>query len=154
MLRAQVLLVVGLAIAIEIVRLRARERRTPPSFSRHPRRQPPLEDRLRDACAEPIRQDGEIFVSYEIWRQEHETRLELSSADAWLRLNEFTARSSSATSGGRSRRWRRARSSSSTRRRSAGPKRSMRASTTKGSTRAWSGRSVGSGDGAQFVKDP
>lgn len=32
MLRAQVLLVVGLAIAIEIVRLRARERRTPPRF--------------------------------------------------------------------------------------------------------------------------
>lgn len=44
-----VLVVVALAIGIEIVRLRARNRKPQPRLSRHPRRQPLLEDRMREA---------------------------------------------------------------------------------------------------------
>jgi len=84
------LLVVALMILIEILRLRSRGRGPQMRTSRHPRRLPFLEERLRDAFEGPVRQYGEIFVSYTVWRQDQETQLELYSADPWLRLNEFT----------------------------------------------------------------
>lgn len=45
---------------------------------------------MRDAFTGPVTQYGEIFVSYMVWKQARETRLELFSGDPWLRLNEFT----------------------------------------------------------------
>jgi hypothetical protein len=85
-----VLFALSIAIAIEIARLRSRSKVSQAFHSRHPRRLPLLEDRMRDAFTGPVTQYGEIFVSYMIWRQAHETRLELFSGDPWLRLNEFT----------------------------------------------------------------
>jgi hypothetical protein len=83
-----VLLALTLMIVIEVVRLRADSR---PKVRRpYPRRQIVLEDRIRSAFDGPRAQHGDIFVSYMIWRRETETRLELFSADPWLRLNEFT----------------------------------------------------------------
>jgi len=77
-------------IVVEVLRLRAASARRARVRHRHPRRQPLLEDRLREAFEEPRALYGEIFVSYMVWRREQETRLELFSGDPWLKLNEFT----------------------------------------------------------------
>jgi hypothetical protein len=84
-----VLLFLVLAIIVEFSRARGAGRQRVPA-SRYPRRQTLLEERIRDAFEGPITQYGQIFTSYEIWRRESQTQLELSSADPWLRLNEFT----------------------------------------------------------------
>ena len=76
-------------IAIELGRMRASRRTPVQTGSRHPRRQPLLEERMRDAFAGPVEKYGEIFVSYMVWRRQ-QTRLELFSADKWLQLSEFT----------------------------------------------------------------
>jgi len=89
-LAAAALLALALMIAVEILRLRAVSRRLPRRISRHPRRQPLLEDRIRDAFLAPVNQYGEIFTSFMIWRRERETRLELATGDPWHLLNEFT----------------------------------------------------------------
>ncbi|HEY5348278.1 MAG TPA: hypothetical protein VIJ64_01060 [Candidatus Lustribacter sp.] len=83
---AVVLLMIGLEIAV------SRSRNRPPrrSAHRHARRQPLLEDRLRDALDEPHSQYGEIFTSYMIWKRDRATRMELCSGGPWLDLNEFT----------------------------------------------------------------
>ncbi len=86
------LFAVVLMIAIEVFVLRARKkqpkRRT--TGHRHARRQPLLEDRMRDALEAPHAQYGDIFTSYMIWKKENETRMELFTGDPWLSLNAFT----------------------------------------------------------------
>ncbi len=80
-----------LMIVIELLVLRRRKvprRRT--TGHRHARRQPLLEDRMREALEAPHAQYGEIFTSYMIWRKENETRMELFTGDPWLGLNAFT----------------------------------------------------------------
>jgi hypothetical protein len=84
------LLALALMIVIEVLRLRATSRRRVKMTHRRPRRQPILEDRIRDAFEGPRAQFGEIFVSYMVWRRESETRLELYSGAPWMKLNAFT----------------------------------------------------------------
>jgi hypothetical protein len=79
-----------LMIGIEIAVLRSRKRPPKRYAHRHARRQPLLEDRMRDALAAPHAQYGEVFTSYMIWKRDQETRMELFSGDPWLNLNEFT----------------------------------------------------------------
>jgi hypothetical protein len=79
-----------LMIGIEIAVLRSRKRPAKRSIHRHARRQPLLEDRMRDALEAPHTQYGEIFTSYMVWKRDQETRMELFSGDPWLNLNEFT----------------------------------------------------------------
>jgi hypothetical protein len=55
-----------------------------------PRRLPHLEDKLRTAFDGPREQHGDIFVSYAVWRRDHETRMELFASDLFAQLNEFT----------------------------------------------------------------
>jgi hypothetical protein len=89
-LAAAALLALALMIVVEILRLRASSRKLPIRVSKHPRRQPLLEDRIRNAFAAPVGQYGEIFISFMIWKRERETRLELYTGDPWQQLNEFT----------------------------------------------------------------
>jgi hypothetical protein len=80
-----------LMIVIEVLvqrRRKAPRRRT--TVHRHARRQPLLEDRMREALRAPRAQYGEIFTSYMIWKKENETRMELFTGDPWLNLNGFT----------------------------------------------------------------
>jgi hypothetical protein len=84
------LLALALMIAIEVGRLRMGGRTRVKVRHRHPRRQPVVEDRIREAFEAPRAQFGEIFVSYMVWRRENETRLELFSGAPWQKLNEFT----------------------------------------------------------------
>jgi hypothetical protein len=84
------LVVILLMIGIEIAIMRARKRPAKRLQHRHARRQPLLEDRMRDALNEPQAQYGEVFTSFMIWKRDQETRMELFSGDPWLQLNEFT----------------------------------------------------------------
>jgi hypothetical protein len=79
-----------LMIGIEIAIIQYRKRPAKRSIHRHARRQPLLEDRMRDALDQPHTQYGEIFTSYMIWKRDQETRMELFSGDPWMNLNEFT----------------------------------------------------------------
>jgi hypothetical protein len=81
-----VLLMIGIEVAVQRGRKRA-PKRVP---HRHARRQPLLEDRMRDVLDEPETQYGRIFTSYAIWKHDQETRMELTAGDPWLSLNEFT----------------------------------------------------------------
>jgi hypothetical protein len=90
LLASAALVVLAILIVVEVLRLRAASARRARVRHRHPRRQPLLEDRLREAFEEPRALYGEIFVSYMVWRREQETRLELFTGDPWLRLNDFT----------------------------------------------------------------
>jgi hypothetical protein len=79
-----------LMIGIEIAIIQYRKRPAKRSIHRHARRQPLLEDRMRDALEQPHTQYGEIFTSYMICKRDQETRMELFSGDPWMNLNEFT----------------------------------------------------------------
>ena len=79
----------AIMIAIEMTRMRSTAKR-PAVRTEVPRRQPALEDRIRDAFDGPRRRHGEIFVSYTIWKRDHETRMELFATDPFTKLNEFT----------------------------------------------------------------
>ena len=80
----------ALIVLIVVEMSRARPKRPPPSLRTIPRRQPLLEERIRDAFTGPREKYGEIFVSYEIWRRDHEIRMELHATDPFSQLNEFT----------------------------------------------------------------
>jgi hypothetical protein len=83
--------VIVLMIAIELLVQRSRKKPARRATGhRHARRQPLLEDRMRDALVGPHAQYGEIFTSYMIWKKENETRMELFTGDPWLGLNAFT----------------------------------------------------------------
>jgi hypothetical protein len=82
------LLMIGIEIAV--LRNRGRKRKVRRSSHRHDRRQPLLEDRMREALLEPQAQYGQVFTSYMIWKKDQETRMELFTGDPWLNLNEFT----------------------------------------------------------------
>jgi hypothetical protein len=84
------LLALAMMIVIEVLRMQHEKRRKPKMRLRRPRRQPLLEDRIRDAFIGPRQHHGDIFVSYMIWRRENETRLELFAGESWLKLNSFT----------------------------------------------------------------
>ena len=77
-------------IVIEIAVVQSRKRKPKRYAHRHARRQPLLEDRMREALDAPQAQYGEIFSSYMIWKRDQETRMELFSNDPWNQLNEFT----------------------------------------------------------------
>lgn len=79
-----------LMIGVEILLLRRRKRKARRSIHRHARRQPLLEDRMRDALEEPQTQYGEIFTSFTVWKRDQETRMELFTGPPWMQLNEFT----------------------------------------------------------------
>ena len=79
-----------LMIGIEIAVIRSRKRPARRSAHRHARRQPLLEDRMREALEQPHTQYGEIFTSYMVWKRDQETRMELFSGAPWNNLNEFT----------------------------------------------------------------
>jgi len=79
-----------LMIGIEVAIIQNRKRPAKRVAHRHARRQPLLEDRMRDALEQPHTQYGEIFTSYMIWKRDQETRMELFSGDPWMNLNEFT----------------------------------------------------------------
>jgi hypothetical protein len=80
-----------LMIGIELAVLRGRRKRPVKRYShRHARRQPLLEDRMRDVLEEPQTQYGAVFTSFMIWKKDQETHMELFSGDPWLNLNEFT----------------------------------------------------------------
>jgi hypothetical protein len=84
------LVVLLLMIGIEILLIRHRNKPQKRYAHRHARRQPLLEDRMRDALNEPQAQYGEVFTSYLIWKRDQETRMELFTGDPWAQLNEFT----------------------------------------------------------------
>jgi hypothetical protein len=83
-------IVLMIIIELLIQRSRSKPRRRTMVSHRHARRQPLLEDRMRDALEGPHAQYGEIFTSYMVWKKENETRMELFTADPWLNLNAFT----------------------------------------------------------------
>jgi hypothetical protein len=87
-----VTLIAILAIAVLIgAEAARRDKRTARVAKRNvPRRQPQLEDRIRSAFDGPREKHGDIFVSYSIWKRDHETRMELFAADPFAQLNEFT----------------------------------------------------------------
>jgi hypothetical protein len=82
-------LILAAIFIVESLRLRAAEkaRKTPRSTAR---RQPQLEDAIRAAFDGPAETHGQLFLSYSVWKRDHETRLELLAADPFARLNEFT----------------------------------------------------------------
>ncbi len=85
------LFAIVLMIVVELLIQRGRNKpKKRVSAHRHARRQPLLEDRMRDALEGPHAQYGETFTSYMIWKKENETRMELFSGDPWLGLNAFT----------------------------------------------------------------
>ena len=85
------LFAIGLMIVVELMILQSRKKPKKRAVAhRHARRQPLLEDRMRDALEGPRAQYGEIFTSYMIWKKENETRMELFTGDPWLGLNAFT----------------------------------------------------------------
>jgi hypothetical protein len=85
------LFAIVLMIVIELIIQRTRNKpKKRVAVHRHARRQPLLEDRMRDALEGPHAQYGEIFTSYMIWKKENETRMELFTSDPWLGLNAFT----------------------------------------------------------------
>ena len=89
LLAAGFVLIIGVCVAVEAWRTRTRDRKLRSRY-RSPRRQPHLEDAIRAAFAGPIEQHGQIFTSYAIWKRDNETSLELTAADRFSRLNEFT----------------------------------------------------------------
>ena len=85
-----VLAALTLMIGIEIAVIRNRKKPKKAHVHRHARRQPLLEDRMRESLDEPNAQYGQIFTSYVIWKHGQQTRMELFSGDPWAQLNEFT----------------------------------------------------------------
>ncbi len=86
-----VLALIALTVTIGIENARERKRsRVVVTKRALPRRQPLLEERIRSAFDGPREKHGDIFVSYAIWKRDHETRMELFAADPFARLNEFT----------------------------------------------------------------
>ena len=77
-----------IAIVIELVR-RSRAERTAKLRMRS-RRKPDLEEYVHSVLDGQKRGFGDIFVSYEVWKLERETRLNLKAAPAWKRLSELT----------------------------------------------------------------
>jgi hypothetical protein len=74
-------------IGLEIAR-RRRGRRVIPRIVVN--RQPELENTIRSAFDGPREKYGDVFVSYTIWKRDHETRMELQAGDPFSQLNEFT----------------------------------------------------------------
>jgi hypothetical protein len=86
---AAAVVILAAIFIVESIRLRAtaKVRRRPRGKAR---RQPQLEDALRAAFDGPVEKHGQIFLSYAVWKRDRETRLEVSAADPFGRLNEFT----------------------------------------------------------------
>jgi hypothetical protein len=83
------LIALTVMISLEIARGR-KPSKTVATKRALPRRQPLLEERIRTAFDGPREKHGDIFVSYAIWKRDHETRMELFAADPFAKLNEFT----------------------------------------------------------------
>jgi hypothetical protein len=83
------LISLAVLVGLEIRRPRAKHA-TARAKRTVPRREPELEDRIRDAFDGPREKHGDIFVSYAIWKRGQETRMELFANDPFAQLNEFT----------------------------------------------------------------
>jgi hypothetical protein len=80
----------ALIVLIVVEMSRARPKRASVPIRALPRRQPMLEERIRDAFTGPREKYGDVFLSYEIWRRDHEIRMELRTTQLFAQLNEFT----------------------------------------------------------------
>jgi hypothetical protein len=81
--------VVVLAVLIALA-VYAGVRRRPDVPAPQPRRRAfELEEHIGDLLTGPTHRYGRIFTKYEVWKDDHETRLELVAGATWKRLNEF-----------------------------------------------------------------
>jgi hypothetical protein len=87
-----VALVAAALVAIVAVELAKNQKKTTVTVGKRsvPRRQPELEESIRSAFDGPREKHGDIFVTYTIWKRDHETRMELFASDPFAQLNEFT----------------------------------------------------------------
>lgn len=90
LIAATALVVLMVMICLELAVIQHRKKPPKRASHRHARRQPLLEDRLRDVLNEPQEQYGHIFTSFTIWKRDQDTRMELFTGPPWLQLNEFT----------------------------------------------------------------
>jgi hypothetical protein len=79
-----------IAIVAELVHRAHRRKPAKLKMRARARRQPELEEYMH-AVLNGLRHGfGEIFVSYEVWKTDRETRMNLKAAPAWKRLSELT----------------------------------------------------------------
>jgi hypothetical protein len=85
-------IVVGTAIAVGVLATIAVvvlvRFRTIRNATRTRRRAVDLEEHVGDLLTGPVHRYGRVFTHYEVWKTEHETRLELVAGDPWRRLND------------------------------------------------------------------
>jgi hypothetical protein len=84
------LIIISLAIAIELNRLRSTKRRRLRASIAPPRRSPHLEKRMIAAFAGPTKIHGECFAEFSIWRQSDNTRMDVKTRGPWAVLDVFT----------------------------------------------------------------
>ena len=84
------LVVIGLAIVVEIGRMRAIKHRRLRAANAPPRRALHLEKRMLAAFAGPRKEYGDCFAEFSIWRQSDGTRMDVRTKDDWQLLNVFT----------------------------------------------------------------
>jgi hypothetical protein len=82
---AVVAIVVLIALAVYV----AVQRRPVAPDPQQRRRAFELEEHVGDLLTGPTHRYGRIFTKYEVWKTDHETRLELVAGPPWKRLNEF-----------------------------------------------------------------
>lgn len=91
---ALLIAVASLVVLVVVLAVELYRRAHPPvrvtGMPREPRRQPHVEDRVREALAETQHRFGTVFESYRVWKIDRETRLELRAAPPWKKLSEFT----------------------------------------------------------------
>lgn len=86
-----VAILAALAVIVIVIEFARRSRAPKPSkLRRRSRRQPELEEYVQSVLKGLKHGFGEVFVSYEVWKQDRETRLNLKAAPAWRRLSELS----------------------------------------------------------------
>lgn len=83
------LLVLIAMVLVALIAFAVTRTRTRPPERVPARRAYDLEDHVGDLLTGPIHRYGRIFVHYEVWRDEEQTRLELRAGTPWNRLNVF-----------------------------------------------------------------
>jgi hypothetical protein len=84
------LVIIGLAIAIEFNRGRSKKLRRQRAAIAPPRRSLHLEKRMVAAFEGPRKTYGDVFAEFSIWRQVDNTRMEVRTKGGWTLLNLFT----------------------------------------------------------------
>lgn len=84
--------IAGVVILAALITLAFRRRQEAARLlaSQTRRRSPELEARIKTVLAGPRQKYGDIFADYSVWKTDRETRLELTAAAPWQRLNEFS----------------------------------------------------------------